>query len=105
MRFFRFSFSSVFSIIDFIHICNQYNAMSDLNARLLAQRIDTVLDILVAGDYHSAIHNLEILKAELQALSSDEQENKPGRSISVSCHYSCNRHSSPAKRHFPHRMS
>lgn len=24
--------------------------MSDLNARLLAQRIDTVLDILVAGD-------------------------------------------------------
>ncbi len=23
------------------------------------------LDILVAGDYHSAIHNLEILKAEL----------------------------------------
>ena len=53
--------------------------MSDLNARLLAQRIDTVLDILVAGDYHSAIHNLEILKAELQALSSDEQENKPGQ--------------------------
>ncbi|MDS7913977.1 hypothetical protein AB9C65_16050 [Klebsiella pasteurii] len=53
--------------------------MSDLNVRLLAQRIDTVLDILVAGDYHSAIHNLEILKAELQALSSDEQENKPGQ--------------------------
>jgi hypothetical protein len=79
VRFFRFSFSPVFSIIDFIHICNQDNAMSDLNARLLAQRIDTVLDILVAGDYHSAIHNLEILKAELQALSSDEQENKPGQ--------------------------
>ena len=39
--------------------------MSDVNAHLLAQRIDTVLDILVAGDYHSAIHNLEILKAEL----------------------------------------
>jgi hypothetical protein len=77
VSFFRFSFSFVFSIIDFIHICNQDNAMSDLNARLLAQRIDTVLDILVAGDYHSAIHNLEILKAELQALSSDEQENKP----------------------------
>ncbi|MDG1642881.1 hypothetical protein DA718_16180 [Klebsiella huaxiensis] len=53
--------------------------MSDLNAHLLAQRIDTVLDILVAGDYHSAIHNLEILKAELQALSSDEQEAKPGQ--------------------------
>ncbi len=32
--------------------------MSDVNAHLLAQRIDTVLDILVAGDYHSAIHNL-----------------------------------------------
>ena len=58
--FFRFSFFIRFSIIDFIHICNQDNAMSDLNARLLAQRIDTVLDILVAGDYHSAIHNLEI---------------------------------------------
>ena len=41
--------------------------MSDLNARLLAQRIDTVLDILVAGDYHSAIRNLEILKSELLA--------------------------------------
>ena len=53
--------------------------MSDLNARLLAQRIDTVLDILVAGDYHSAIHNLEILKAELQALASDEPEEKPGQ--------------------------
>ncbi len=53
--------------------------MSDLNARLLAQRIDTVLDILVAGDYHSAIHNLEILKAELQALSADEPEAKPGQ--------------------------
>ena len=53
--------------------------MSDLNARLLAQRIDTVLDILVAGDYHSAIHNLEILKAELQALADDEPESKPGQ--------------------------
>lgn len=53
--------------------------MSDLNARLLAQRIDTVLDILVAGDYHSAIHNLEILKAELQALANDEPESKPGQ--------------------------
>lgn len=39
--------------------------MPELNASHLAQRIDTVLDILVAGDYHSAIHNLEILKAEL----------------------------------------
>nr|WP_313553589.1 hypothetical protein [Raoultella terrigena] len=46
---------------------------------MLAQRIDTVLDILVAGDYHSAIHNLEILKAELQALANDEPESKPGQ--------------------------
>ena len=53
--------------------------MSDVNAHLLAQRIDTVLDILVAGDYHSAIHNLEILKAELLALAADdaEQKNQP----------------------------
>ncbi|HBV6120329.1 TPA: hypothetical protein MD261_002893 [Klebsiella aerogenes] len=80
MRFFRFSFATVFCIIDFIHFCNQDNAMSDLNARLLAQRIDTVLDILVAGEYHSAIHNLEILKAELQALSHDEPEKDSGQS-------------------------
>ncbi|MDF7680949.1 hypothetical protein PT300_10300 [Enterobacteriaceae bacterium ESL0689] len=39
--------------------------MPDLDVRLLAQRIDTILDILVAGDYHSAIHNLEILQTEL----------------------------------------
>ncbi|MCS6067489.1 hypothetical protein LNO81_11565 [Klebsiella variicola subsp. variicola] len=59
--------------------------MSDVNAHLLAQRIDTVLDILVAGDYHSAIHNLEILKAELLALAADDAEQKnqpkaPGKS-------------------------
>ena len=55
--------------------------MSDVNAHLLAQRIDTVLDILVAGDYHSAIHNLEILKAVLLALAADdaEQTNHPKR--------------------------
>lgn len=41
--------------------------MSDIDARQVAQRIDTVLDILVAGDYHSAIRNLEILKSELLA--------------------------------------
>ncbi|EKT7565534.1 hypothetical protein A8N28_001537 [Salmonella enterica] len=39
--------------------------MSDIEAQRIAQRIDTVLDILVAGDYHSAINNLEILRAEL----------------------------------------
>ncbi|ABP60858.1 MULTISPECIES: hypothetical protein [Enterobacteriaceae] len=39
--------------------------MSEIDAQKVAQRIDTVLDILVAGDYHSAIRNLEILKSEL----------------------------------------
>ncbi|EAR7071981.1 hypothetical protein L8909_004320 [Salmonella enterica] len=39
--------------------------MSDIEAQHIAERIDTVLDILVAGNYHSAINNLEILKAEL----------------------------------------
>jgi hypothetical protein len=38
--------------------------MSNIDALTVAQRIDTVLDILVAGDYHSAIRNLEILKSE-----------------------------------------
>lgn len=51
--------------------------MSNLDARQLAQRIDTVLDILVAGDIHSAINNLEILKAELLAHATDEQEQRP----------------------------
>ncbi|WP_213132618.1 YciZ family protein [Citrobacter sp. FP75] len=46
--------------------------MSDINAQRLAERIDTVLDILVAGDTHSAIHNLEILKAELLNTSHEE---------------------------------
>lgn len=35
--------------------------MSEFDAQRVAERIDIVLDILVAGDYH----NLEILKAEL----------------------------------------
>ncbi|EKK6187746.1 hypothetical protein POI10_004341 [Salmonella enterica] len=39
--------------------------MSDIEAQRIAERIDTVLDILVADNYHSAINNLEILKAEL----------------------------------------
>ncbi|EJB8470595.1 hypothetical protein QNN86_18155 [Citrobacter sp. C348] len=46
--------------------------MSDIDAKRLAERIDTVLDILVAGDTHSAIHNLEILKAELLNAVSEE---------------------------------
>ncbi|MGQ7191843.1 protein YciZ/DeoL, partial [Escherichia sp. HC-CC] len=32
------------------------------------------LDILVAGDYHSAIHNLEILKAELLRRASSNRK-------------------------------
>ncbi len=39
--------------------------MSDIDALQVAQRIDTVLDILVAGDVNSALRNLEILKSEL----------------------------------------
>ncbi|TKU21892.1 hypothetical protein [Citrobacter sp. wls829] len=49
--------------------------MSDIDTKRLAERIDTVLDILVAGDSHSAIHNLEILKAEL--LSTVNEETAP----------------------------
>ncbi|MDU2938329.1 hypothetical protein [Superficieibacter sp. 1612_C1] len=52
--------------------------MAELNPHNVAQRIDTVLDILVAGDYHSAIHNLEILKAELLELSNREQPGEQG---------------------------
>lgn len=54
--------------------------MSDIDAKRVAERIDTVLDILVAGDVHSAIHNLEILKAELLSNVQDEivlSTNKP----------------------------
>lgn len=46
--------------------------MFELDAQRLAERIDTVLDILVAGDTHSAIHNLEILKAELLSKVKDK---------------------------------
>lgn len=49
--------------------------MSTIDAQAVAQRIDTVLDILVAGDYHSAIRNLEILKSEL--LTQKGAENAP----------------------------
>ncbi|WP_414163541.1 hypothetical protein ACMGGS_16670 [Superficieibacter sp. BNK-5] len=52
--------------------------MADLNPHNVAQRIDTVLDILVAGDYHSAIHNLEILKAELLEQSNRERPDEQG---------------------------
>ncbi len=37
--------------------------MSEFDAQRVAERIDIVLDILVAGDYHSAIHTPDIPKA------------------------------------------
>jgi len=46
--------------------------MSNIDALAMAQRIDTVLDILVAGDYQSAIRNLEILKSELLSRNGSE---------------------------------
>lgn len=49
--------------------------MSEIDAQKVAQRIDTVLDILVGGDYNSAIRNLEILKSEL--LDHISAENTP----------------------------
>lgn len=52
--------------------------MADIDVKQLAGRIDTVLDILVAGDTHSAIHNLEILKNELLRAESEEQTQTPG---------------------------
>ncbi len=52
--------------------------MPTVDTKNLAQRIDTVLDILVAGDYHSAINNLEILKAELLALEQRDSNEQPG---------------------------
>ncbi|HFZ8993276.1 TPA: hypothetical protein ACIPUI_000331 [Citrobacter freundii] len=48
--------------------------MPAIDAQHVAERIDTVLDILVAGDYHSAIHNLEILKTELLSQVTDNAE-------------------------------
>lgn len=53
--------------------------MSELDARQVAQCIDTVLDILVGGDTHSAINNLEILKAELLAHAADERDSRTGQ--------------------------
>lgn len=41
--------------------------MNQPDPKSLLMRIDTVLDILVSGDTRSAIHNLEILKADLIA--------------------------------------
>ncbi|WP_318356661.1 hypothetical protein [Enterobacter sp.] len=54
--------------------------MADIDVKQLAGRIDTVLDILVAGDTHSAIHNLEILKNELLRAESEERTQTPSSS-------------------------
>ena len=53
--------------------------MSTLDPQQLIKRIDTVLDILVAKDYPSAINNLEILKAELLDVCPDKNTNNSGQ--------------------------
>ncbi|SUG99989.1 conserved domain protein [Salmonella enterica subsp. enterica] len=57
--------------------------MSDIEAQRIAARIDTVLDILVAGDYHSAINNLEILRAELLDQVKDGISPSPGSRVAL----------------------
>ncbi|WP_342325304.1 hypothetical protein AAEY27_10810 [Kosakonia sp. BYX6] len=52
--------------------------MADIDVKQLAARIDTVLDILVAGDYQSAIRNLEILKTELLDLDNNDKSSSSG---------------------------
>ena len=52
--------------------------MADIDVKHIAGRIDTVLDILVAGDYQSAIRNLEILKAELLDLDNNDKAASSG---------------------------
>lgn len=47
--------------------------MADIDVKQLAGRIDTVVDILVGGDVHSALRNLEILKRELLALDNNDK--------------------------------
>jgi hypothetical protein len=57
--------AAIFALFIFTFFALRIPLMSEFDAQRVAERIDIVLDILVAGDYHSAIHNLEILKAEL----------------------------------------
>ncbi|WLI77494.1 hypothetical protein Q5705_02695 [Kosakonia sp. H02] len=52
--------------------------MADIDVKQLTGRIDTVLDILVAGDYQSAIRNLEILKTELLDLDNNDPSSSSG---------------------------
>lgn len=52
--------------------------MADIDVKHLTARIDTVLDILVAGDYQSAIRNLEILKTELLDLDNNDKTTSTG---------------------------
>ncbi|MGP3591781.1 protein YciZ/DeoL [Vagococcus sp. WN89Y] len=52
--------------------------MADIDVKELASRIDTVVDILVAGDVQSALRNLEILKAELLAPEHSDKVSSSG---------------------------
>jgi len=52
--------------------------MADIDIKQLAGRIDTVVDILVAGDVQSALRNLEILKAELLDLDNSDKITSSG---------------------------
>ena len=57
--------------------------MAEIDVKQLAARIDTVLDILVAGDYQSAIRNLEILKTELRDIDNSDQSPHSGTQSST----------------------
>lgn len=52
--------------------------MADIDVKQLAGRIDTVVDILVAGDVQSALRNLEILKTELLDLDNSDNPSSSG---------------------------
>ncbi|EBX8594758.1 hypothetical protein GKU98_08495 [Salmonella enterica] len=49
--------------------------MSDIEAQRIAARIDTVLDILVAGDYHSA--RAELLDQVKDGISPSQAPGSP----------------------------
>ena len=65
-------FYTVYCIMNLFIFQPKGEGMADIDVKQLVDRIDTVLDILVAGDYQSAIRNLEILKAELHDLNNND---------------------------------
>jgi len=82
-KFLRFPFfSSLFKLfsasLNSFVFRHKGEEMADIDVKHLAGRIDTVLDILVAGDYQSAIRNLEILKAELLDLDNNDKAASSG---------------------------